>query len=121
VGSVLVVVNPPVLEKHMGFEKVVELPAVQELVAKPAVERLDPFCDGEPGSMNTVPTPLNRHQSATAGDDELRAVEFPTVVVPNNVRVAPPPGATTGCSETPQRPIRASTVRRRRSGVRSFQ
>ena len=42
VGSVLVVVDAPVLDEHLGFEEVVEPPAVEELVAEPAVERLDP-------------------------------------------------------------------------------
>ena len=42
VGSVLVVVDAPVLDEHLGFEEVVELPAVEELVAEPAVEGLDP-------------------------------------------------------------------------------
>ena len=42
VGSVLVVVDPPVFDEHLGFEEAVEVPAVEELVAEPAVERLDP-------------------------------------------------------------------------------
>jgi hypothetical protein len=42
VGSVLVVVDPPVFDEHLGLEEAVELPAVEELVAEPAVERLDP-------------------------------------------------------------------------------
>ena len=67
VGSVVVVVDAPVLDEDLGFEEAVELPAVEELVAEPAVEGLDPgVLPGEPGSMKTVPTPLKRHQSATA-------------------------------------------------------
>ena len=42
VGSVLVVVDPPLLDEHLGLEQVVELPAVEELVAQPAVEGFDP-------------------------------------------------------------------------------
>jgi len=42
VGSVVVVVDAPVLDEDLGFEQVVELPAVEELLAEPAVERLDP-------------------------------------------------------------------------------
>ena len=34
VGSVVVVVDAPVLDEHLGFEEVVELPAVEELVAE---------------------------------------------------------------------------------------
>ncbi len=33
VGSVLVLVDAPVLDEHLGFEEVVEMPAVEELVA----------------------------------------------------------------------------------------
>ena len=42
VGSVLVVVDAPVVDEHLGFEEGVELAAVEELVAQPAVEGLDP-------------------------------------------------------------------------------
>jgi hypothetical protein len=42
VGPVPVVVDPPVLDDHSGFEQAVELPAVEQLVAELAVERLDP-------------------------------------------------------------------------------
>lgn len=67
VGSVVVVVDAPVLDEDLGFEEAVEGPAVEELVAEAAVERLDPaFCQGELGSMKIVSTPLKRHQSATA-------------------------------------------------------
>ena len=67
VRSVDVVVDPPVLDDHLGFEEAVEAPAVEELVAEAAVERFDPpFCQGDPGSMKIDPTPLNLHQSATA-------------------------------------------------------
>jgi hypothetical protein len=41
-GPVLVVVDAPVLDDHAGLEQAVELPAVEELVAEAAVERLDP-------------------------------------------------------------------------------
>jgi hypothetical protein len=41
VGSVEVVVDAPVLDEHSGFEQAVELPAVEELVAEAAVERLN--------------------------------------------------------------------------------
>ena len=33
VGSVVVVVDSPVLDEHSGFEEAVELPAVEQLVA----------------------------------------------------------------------------------------
>jgi hypothetical protein len=42
VGSVLVVVDAPVLDEDLGFGQVVELPAVEQLVAEPAVEGLHP-------------------------------------------------------------------------------
>ena len=42
VGSVQVVVDSPVLDDHLGLEQAVELPAVQRLITKPSVERLDP-------------------------------------------------------------------------------
>ncbi len=42
VGSMHVVVDSPVLDEHLGFEEAVELPAVEQLVSQPAVERLDP-------------------------------------------------------------------------------
>jgi hypothetical protein len=42
VGSVLVVVDAPVLDEYLGFAEAVEGPAVEELVAEPAVERFDP-------------------------------------------------------------------------------
>ena len=42
VGSVDVVVDPPVLDQHAGLEEVVEVAAVEELVAEAAVEALDP-------------------------------------------------------------------------------
>jgi hypothetical protein len=42
VGSVLVVVDPPVLDEHLGLEEAVEVSAVEQLVAQAAVERLDP-------------------------------------------------------------------------------
>jgi hypothetical protein len=38
VGSVDVVVDPPVLDDHAGFEEAVELPQVEQLVAEAAVE-----------------------------------------------------------------------------------
>jgi len=37
-----VVVDPPVLDQHLGFEQGVEAVTVEELVTEPAVERLDP-------------------------------------------------------------------------------
>ena len=42
VGTVDVVVDAPVLDEDLGFEQVVEVPAVEELVAEPAVEAFDP-------------------------------------------------------------------------------
>ena len=42
VGTVLVVVDAPVSDEDLGFEEAVELPEVEQLVAEPAVERLDP-------------------------------------------------------------------------------
>ena len=42
VGPVGVVVVSPVLDDHARFEKAVEAPRVEQLVAEPAVERLDP-------------------------------------------------------------------------------
>ena len=67
VGSVLVVVDAPVLDEHLGFEEVVELPAVEELVAEPAVERFDPrVLPWRARSMNTLSTALNLYQSASA-------------------------------------------------------
>ena len=42
VRSVRVVVDAPVLDEDLGFEQVVELLAVEVLVAEAAVERLDP-------------------------------------------------------------------------------
>lgn len=42
VGPLPVVVDAPVLDDHSGFEQAVELPAVEELVTKLAVERFDP-------------------------------------------------------------------------------
>ncbi len=67
VGSVDVVVDPPVLDEHAGFGEVVKVAAVEELVAEAAVEGLiQAFCQGEPGSMKIDAVPLNRHQFATA-------------------------------------------------------
>ncbi len=79
VGSVLVVVDPPVLDEHLGLEQAVELPAVEELVARsrPLNDSIQAFCHGEPGSMNTVPTSLNRHPVGDGGGDELGPVEVP--------------------------------------------
>ena len=42
VRSAHVVVDSPVFDQDLGFEQAVELPAVEELVAEPAVELLDP-------------------------------------------------------------------------------
>ena len=42
VGTVLVVVDAPVADEDVSFEEAVELPRVEQLVAEPAVERLDP-------------------------------------------------------------------------------
>ena len=42
VGALLVVVDPPALGEDLSLEEQVEELAVQELVAKPSVERLDP-------------------------------------------------------------------------------
>ena len=42
VRPVDVVVDAPVLEKHLGLKQGVEALAVEELVAEPAVERFDP-------------------------------------------------------------------------------
>ena len=42
VRSVGVVVDAPVLDEDLSFEQVVEVPAVEELVAEPAVEAFDP-------------------------------------------------------------------------------
>ncbi len=42
VGSVGVVVEPPVLDDHAGFEEAVEAPRVEQLVAESSVEGLDP-------------------------------------------------------------------------------
>ena len=41
-GSVDVVVDPPVLDDDSGFEEAVELPQVLQFVAETAVEGLDP-------------------------------------------------------------------------------
>lgn len=67
VGSVDVVVDAPVLDERLYFEEAVELPSVEH----PSRSRLlnnsiQAFCHGEPRSMKMLPTPLNRHQSATA-------------------------------------------------------
>ena len=37
-------------------------------------DSIQAFCQGEPGSMNTEPTPVSAHQSATACRHELGAV-----------------------------------------------
>src|SRR5271170_4679380 len=42
VWPVQVVVDPPVLDEHLGLEQGVEAPRVEQLVAQPPVERLDP-------------------------------------------------------------------------------
>ena len=42
VGSVVVVVDAPVADDHLGFEEAVELPQVEQFVAEAAVERFDP-------------------------------------------------------------------------------
>ncbi len=42
VGSVDVVVDPPVLDDHPGLEEAVELPQVEQLVTEATVEALDP-------------------------------------------------------------------------------
>jgi hypothetical protein len=65
VGSVVVVVDAPVLDDHAGLEEAVQLPAVEQLVAEATVDGFDPGVQpGEPGSMNSVATSLKRHQSA---------------------------------------------------------
>ena len=47
-----VVLDPPVLEQHLRLKQAVELLDGQELVAQPAVERLDEWVSqGAPGSM----------------------------------------------------------------------
>ena len=48
--------------------------------SRPLKDSIQAFCQGEPGSMNIAPVPLNRHQSADGVRDELGAVEFLTVV-----------------------------------------
>ena len=78
VGSVFVVVDAPVLDQDLGFEQVVELPAVQEFVAEPAVEAFDP---------RVLPrrTGIDEHRTDVveaapvrdASGDELRAVVEP--------------------------------------------
>ena len=66
-GAAPVVVDAPVLDEHAGFPEAVELPAIEELVAETAVERLDPgVLPRAVGSMNKMAVPLNRHQSATS-------------------------------------------------------
>ena len=58
---------PPVLDDHSGLEEGVELRAVEQLVdGRPLNDSIQACGHGEPGLMNTVATPLNRHQSATA-------------------------------------------------------
>jgi len=42
VGPVQVVVDAPVLDEHLGLEQGIEPLAVEEVVAKATVERLDP-------------------------------------------------------------------------------
>jgi hypothetical protein len=52
VGSVGVVLDPPGLDHHLGDGQAGEFLEVEELVADPAVERLDiGFSHGAPGSM----------------------------------------------------------------------
>ena len=79
VWSVDVVVDAVVLGEDLGFEERVELPAVEELVAYAAVERLDP------GVLPRRPG-VDEHRvepgvGAPAGDGvghEFRSVECPT-------------------------------------------
>ena len=67
VGSVLVVVDAPVLDEHLGLEEVVERqPLRNSSRSRPLKDSIQAFCQGEPGSMKQEPTRLKRHQSATA-------------------------------------------------------
>ena len=68
VGSVDVVVDPPVLDDHSGLEQAVPLAAVEQLVAEAAVEALDPSVLPRRARVDEHPEsqPVNRHQSATA-------------------------------------------------------
>ena len=99
VGLVVVVVDPPVLDEHAGFEEVVEVAAVEELVAEPAVEALDPgvlprragvdedrrgavesepVCDGVRNELGSVVEAYDPGRHAPLGDDP---VENPDDVV----------------------------------------
>lgn len=67
VGSVGVVVDAPVLDEDLGFEQGVKGPAVRNSSrSRPLKDSIQAFCQGESGSMKTLSTWLNRHQSATA-------------------------------------------------------
>ncbi len=68
VGSVGVVVEPPVFDDHAGFEQGVEAPGVEELVAESAVEGLDPGVLPWAAGVDEQRSRcwLKRHQSAMA-------------------------------------------------------
>ena len=67
VYSVDVVVDPPVLDEHLGLEQAVEAQPLRSSSRSRRVnDSIQAFCHGERGSMKIELTPLNRHQSATA-------------------------------------------------------
>ena len=89
VWSVGVVVDAPVLDEDLGFEQVVEVPAVEQLVTEPAVEAsIQAFCqvsrvdEDDADTVETAPVrdaramnsgPLsNRRRPARRVDDETR-------------------------------------------------
>lgn len=67
VRSVHVVVDAPALEEHPSFEECLKSwPFKNSSRSRPLNDSIQAFCHGDPGSMNAVLVPLNRHRSATA-------------------------------------------------------
>jgi hypothetical protein len=65
VGSVAVVVAPPGLGEDLSLERLSNwVPFRNSSRIRPLKLSIQAFCHGDPGSMKTVPVPLNRHQSA---------------------------------------------------------
>lgn len=63
-GTVVVVLDSPVLEDHLGFEDVDEVLSVEVLVSQESVEGVhEEGLPGDPGSMWAVWVPQIRHQS----------------------------------------------------------
>jgi hypothetical protein len=67
VGPLGVVLDPPALQQDLRFEELSKSwPFTYSSRSLPLNRSIEAFCQELPGSMKTVPVPLDRHQSLTA-------------------------------------------------------